>query len=101
MRTLDPVFAPSLILLSGGFEFANRFTTEAGITCTAGVPQASQWFPKMHVSPPVSAETLTRDPQVAERMRRDVLVYLQGYRARVLGEILEWQARLTNLLKVH
>jgi alpha-beta hydrolase superfamily lysophospholipase len=124
MRTLDPVFAPSLILLAGGFEFANRFTKDAGITCepggsatcqlvdstaavetgiarTAGVSQASQWFPKMHVSPPVAADTLVRDPQVAERMRRDVLVYLQGYRARVLGEILEWQARLQALLKVH
>lgn len=58
------------------------------------VGQTAKWFPKMIVAPPVDPENLCRDPQVVDRLNRDCLCWHQGYRARVLAEILQEQQYL-------
>lgn len=56
----------------------------------------SRWFPKMIVTEPVDPEMVSRDPQTVDRMNRDILCWRQGYRARVLAEIVGEQAGLAE-----
>lgn len=63
------------------------------------VEQMAKWFPKMIVAPPVDPDNLSRDPQVVDRMNRDCLCWHQGYRARVLAEILQEQRYLGDHIK--
>lgn len=43
----------------------------------------------MLVTEPMGSKLLCRDPEVAESMSRDALIWRQGYRARTLAEILQ------------
>jgi len=58
----------------------------------------SNWFPKMIVTEPVEPDMLSRDPETVERMNRDCLCWRQGYRARVLAEMVREQAALPDIV---
>jgi len=60
--------------------------------------QMSHFFPKMIVTQPVNPDMLSRDPQMVDRMERDVLCWRQGYRARVLAEMVHEQLCITESL---
>jgi len=61
----------------------------------------SQWFPKMIITMPVDPDMVARDPQTIERMNCDVLCWRQGYRSRVLGEIVHQQFWLASVIEEH
>lgn len=44
---------------------------------------------------------VSRDPQTIERMNRDELCWRQGYRARVLAEIVREQNELSSFIVTH
>eukprot|EP00928_Gymnodinium_smaydae_P024188 TRINITY_DN19654_c0_g1_i1.p1 TRINITY_DN19654_c0_g1~~TRINITY_DN19654_c0_g1_i1.p1 ORF type:complete len:379 (-),score=67.12 TRINITY_DN19654_c0_g1_i1:74-1210(-) len=58
----------------------------------------SRWFPKMIVTEPIDPDIVSRDPQTVDRLNRDALCWRQGYRARVLAEIVSEQSRLTEII---
>jgi len=61
----------------------------------------SRWFPKMIITKPVDADMVCRDPQVVDRMSRDVLCWHEGYRARVLAEIAREQGDIAGNISNH
>lgn len=61
----------------------------------------SHWFPKMIVTKPVDPDMVSRDPSTIDRMNRDVLCWRQGYRARVLAEIVHEQSGLADSIAEH
>ncbi|CAK9108259.1 Arginine--tRNA ligase (Arginyl-tRNA synthetase) (ArgRS) [Durusdinium trenchii] len=111
---------PVVVLLSPGFQF-NSFLAESSGRCGLDASCASQplspcavvpghggdgqlehfsrWFPKMIATDPVDPDLICRDPQAIERMARDALIWRQGYRARVLAEILQEQSRLPSTME--
>lgn len=111
---------PVVVLLSPGFQF-NSFPAESSGRCGLDASCASQplspcavvpghggdgqlehfsrWFPKMIATDPVDPDLICRDPQAIERMARDALIWRQGYRARVLAEILQEQSRLPSTME--
>mmetsp|Transcript_51725 Transcript_51725/g.168105 ORF Transcript_51725/g.168105 Transcript_51725/m.168105 type:complete len:377 (+) Transcript_51725:113-1243(+) len=118
----------SVVLVSPAFQYASFINEQSNVSCglnsgqcarqpaaqCARAPVAftpvgedtshqklehmSRWFPKMIVTTPVDPDMTSRDPDTAERMCRDVLCWRQGYRARVLSEIVHEQSELPNLL---
>ncbi|CAE8626636.1 unnamed protein product [Polarella glacialis] len=120
---------PVIVLLSPGFQFANFISDQSNVSCglnsaqcarqpvaqCARAPVAftpagdsgahqklehmSQWFPKMIVTEPVDPDLVSRDPQIVDRMNRDALCWRQGYRARVLAEIVHEQSTLAQTLE--
>uniref|UniRef100_A0A7S4RJ35 Serine aminopeptidase S33 domain-containing protein n=1 Tax=Alexandrium monilatum TaxID=311494 RepID=A0A7S4RJ35_9DINO len=58
--------------------------------------QMSNWFPKMIVTQPVEPDMISRDPQTVDRMCRDALCWRQGYRSRVLAEIVQEQLTIAD-----
>uniref|UniRef100_A0A7S1WHM2 Serine aminopeptidase S33 domain-containing protein n=1 Tax=Alexandrium catenella TaxID=2925 RepID=A0A7S1WHM2_ALECA len=58
--------------------------------------QMSNWFPKMIVTQPVDPDMVSRDPQTVDRMCRDALCWRQGYRSRVLSEIVQEQSTVAD-----
>lgn len=61
----------------------------------------SRWFPKMIVTQPVDPDMVSRDPDSVERMSRDALCWRQGYRARVLADIVQEQSQVAVLIAEH
>eukprot|EP00927_Polykrikos_kofoidii_P067288 TRINITY_DN62799_c0_g1_i1.p1 TRINITY_DN62799_c0_g1~~TRINITY_DN62799_c0_g1_i1.p1 ORF type:complete len:378 (+),score=61.91 TRINITY_DN62799_c0_g1_i1:154-1287(+) len=61
----------------------------------------SRWFPKMIVTEPVDPDMVSRDPQTVDRMNRDILCWRQGYRSRVLAEIVSEQATIAEAFAEH
>lgn len=125
---LDHGTMPVLALISPGFQFARFISDQSGVSCglnstqcarqplaqcarapiaftptgeTQKLDYLSRWFPKMIVTEPVDPDLVCRDPQAAERMARDHLIWRQGYRARVLSEIVEAQHRLVRSIEQH
>jgi len=117
---------PVLLLLSPGLQFNSFIGDQGNVSCglnssqCASQPLAqcarapmslgpsadgqtleylSRWFPKMIVTDPVDPDMVCRDPQAIDRMSRDALVWRQGYRARVLAEILQEQCRLLTMIE--
>eukprot|EP00931_Biecheleriopsis_adriatica_P040989 TRINITY_DN23481_c0_g1_i1.p1 TRINITY_DN23481_c0_g1~~TRINITY_DN23481_c0_g1_i1.p1 ORF type:complete len:376 (-),score=67.96 TRINITY_DN23481_c0_g1_i1:183-1310(-) len=120
---------PVVVLLSPGFQFASFIGDQSNVSCglnsgqcarqpvaqCARAPVAfapagdssqpqkleymSHWFPKMIVTEPVDPEMVCRDPQAVERMCRDALIWRQGYRARVLANIVQEQSRLSETME--
>jgi len=122
--------APTVILISPAFQFANFIGEQSNVSCglnsgqcarqpsaqCARVPASvafnptgdegphqklehtSRWFPKMIVTEPIDADMVCRDPQSFDRMNRDILCWRQGYRARVLAEMVSEQGALSDLL---
>lgn len=113
------------VLISPAFRFASYIGESAGVGCggsglasgqcarhpvvsyappadeeasTGNLEQMSRWFPKMIVTQPFEPDMLTRDPQVADRMNRDQLLWRQGYRARVLAELVREQFELADAI---
>jgi alpha-beta hydrolase superfamily lysophospholipase len=116
--------SPVLILISPAFQFASFISDQSNISCglnsgqcarqpaaqCARVPvsmpfappekegakldHTSRWFPKMIITDPTEPDMVCRDPEAVDRMNRDVLCWRQGYRARVLAEIVSEQASL-------
>ncbi|CAE7418791.1 unnamed protein product [Symbiodinium natans] len=125
---LESGTVPALALLSPGFQFARFISDQSGVSCglnsaqcarqplaqcarapiaftptgeTQKLEYLSRWFPKMIVTQPVDPDLVCRDPQAVERMARDHLIWRQGYRARVLSEIVEAQNRLLQSIEQH
>mmetsp|Transcript_67703 Transcript_67703/g.196072 ORF Transcript_67703/g.196072 Transcript_67703/m.196072 type:complete len:375 (-) Transcript_67703:314-1438(-) len=121
---------PAVVLVSPAFQFANFIAEQSNVSCglnsgqcarqpaaqCARAPVAftpigeeahqkldhmSRWFPKMIVTQPVDPDMLSRDPDMVDRMNRDALCWRQGYRARVLAEIVHEQTELAGLLVEH
>lgn len=117
---------PVLVLLSPGLQFNSFIGDQGSVSCglnssqcatqplaqcarapmsvgPAGEGQTleylSRWFPKMLVTDPVDPDMVCRDPQAIDRMSRDALIWRQGYRARVLAEILQEQSRLPDMIE--
>lgn len=67
----------------------------------AKLEHMSMWFPKMIVTEPVDPDMLSRDPATVDRMSRDALCWRQGYRARVLAEVVREQAGLAENIAEH
>jgi len=118
--------SPVVVLISPAFQFASFIGEQSNISCglnsgqcarqpaaqCARVPASiafapsekegakldhtSRWFPKMIVTDPMEPDMVCRDPQAVDRMNRDVLCWRQGYRARVLAEIVSEQASLPD-----
>eukprot|EP00747_Dinoflagellata_sp_TGD_P087872 gnl/TRDRNA2_/TRDRNA2_163796_c0_seq1.p1 gnl/TRDRNA2_/TRDRNA2_163796_c0~~gnl/TRDRNA2_/TRDRNA2_163796_c0_seq1.p1 ORF type:complete len:364 (-),score=53.01 gnl/TRDRNA2_/TRDRNA2_163796_c0_seq1:77-1168(-) len=122
---LQPCFrewtvTPAVVLVSPAFQFASYIGDQRNNSCGLNTqcqtqslvayaptgdeapPQKlehmSQWFPKMIVTQPVDPELVSRDPQVVDRMNRDCLIFRQGYRARVLSEIIREQSEVLHIL---
>jgi len=122
---------PTVILISPAFQLAHFIGEQSNVSCgltsaqcarqpaaqcarqpIAATPvgeeaahqkleQMSRWFPKMIVTQPVDPDMVSRDPDTVDRMSRDVLCWRQGYRARVLADIMQAQADLTSFLTGH
>lgn len=61
----------------------------------------ARWFPKMIVTQPVEPDVLCRDPDTVDRMVRDALCWRQGYRARVLADIVQEQSKMPSIISEH
>lgn len=121
---------PSVVLISPAFQFAPLISEQSNVSCglnsqqcarqpaaqCARVPASvafnpagsegklehtSRWFPKMIVTDPLDAELVSRDPQTVDRMSRDILCWRQGYRSRVLAEIVAEQAAVAEAFAEH
>jgi len=122
---------PTVVLISPAFQFASFINDQSNVSCglnsaqcarqpaaqCARAPVAftpvgeeaphqklehmSRWFPKMIVTQPVEPDLLSRDPDAQDRMSRDVLCWRQGYRARVLADIVHEQSEVAGLLADH
>lgn len=119
--------SPVVVLVSPSFQFASSVTEaqmgcglKGGGRCGHAAPSeppalgaaveetpqqalahVSWWFPKMIVTPTIDPDTISRDPAVVDRMNRDNLCWHQGYRARVLNELLREQHDLPDLIVEH
>lgn len=122
---------PTVVLISPAFQFASFINDQSNVSCgltsaqcarqpaaqCARAPVAftpvgeeatnqklehtSKWFPKMIVTAPVEPDLTSRDPDTLDRMARDVLCWGQGYRARVLAEIMHEQSEVPGLMADH
>jgi len=118
--------SPVIVLLSPAFQFTSSVTDQQALRCGLPAPgghcgrsssapveppalgkaveeekaldHLSWWLPKMIVTPVVEPDTVSRDPAVADRMVRDNLCWHQGYRARILYEMLREQASLADFI---
>mmetsp|Transcript_80061 Transcript_80061/g.259340 ORF Transcript_80061/g.259340 Transcript_80061/m.259340 type:complete len:408 (-) Transcript_80061:97-1320(-) len=79
-----------------GQPIGRRFTPVQDTGQHQKLEQMSHWFPKMIVTQPVDPDMVSRDPQTVDRMTRDVLCWRQGYRSRVLDEIVHEQLSLAD-----
>jgi len=121
---------PTVVLVSPGFQFNTFIGDQTNVSCglnqqqcarqpaaqCARAPVAftpvgeehqqklehmSRWFPKMIVTQPVDPDMVSRDPDCIERMARDALCWRQGFRARVLADIVAEQTQVAGLLAEH
>jgi alpha-beta hydrolase superfamily lysophospholipase len=122
---------PVVVLISPAFQFADFISEQTNVSCglnqsqcarqpvaqCARAPVAfappgdegqrqkleymSRLFPKMIVTQPVDPDLVSRDPETIDRMNRDALCWRQGYRARVLAEIVHEQNCVTETLMEH
>mmetsp|Transcript_63467 Transcript_63467/g.163331 ORF Transcript_63467/g.163331 Transcript_63467/m.163331 type:complete len:376 (-) Transcript_63467:168-1295(-) len=122
---------PVVILIAPAFQFATFIGDQSNVSCglnqaqcarqpaaqcarapaafipageetpTQKLDQMSRWFPKMIVTQPVDPDMVSRDPETVDRMCRDVLCWRQGYRSRVLAEIVHEQACVTDAIAEH
>mmetsp|Transcript_59329 Transcript_59329/g.164054 ORF Transcript_59329/g.164054 Transcript_59329/m.164054 type:complete len:405 (+) Transcript_59329:55-1269(+) len=78
-----------------------RLSTASDVGQHQKLEQMSKWFPKMIVTQPVDPDMISRDPQTVDRMNRDALCWRQGYRARVLAEVVHEQASVADGIAEH
>lgn len=119
---------PTVILISPAFQFASFIGDQTNVSCglnsqqcarqpaaqCARAPVAftpvgveplqklehmSRMFPKMIVTHPVDPDMVSRDPDSVDRMSRDALCWRQGYRARVLSDIVHEQTQVVGLIQ--
>lgn len=122
--------APAVVLISPAFQFNTLIGDQTNVSCglnsqqcarqpaaqcarapvaitpageepTRKLEHMSRWFPKMIVTDPVDPDIVSRDPDSVERMSRDALCWRQGYRARVLADIVNEQSQMPSLLVEH